>query len=67
MSFTNQTKNTNSFTNTSKNTSVFTNSDKSSQTYYLLTDILDYILVGSSENEYLVLTEGNVYSNLAKS
>lgn len=53
-------------TNILKNSGTFTNLNKNGLASYLLTDNFYYILVGSSENEFLILSEGDVLSNLTK-
>jgi hypothetical protein len=45
---------TTTWTEVSKNTSTWGNINKNGTTQYILTDILDYILVGTSEDEVLV-------------
>lgn len=55
------------WTNTSKNSATWTNSNKSAQLIYLLTDALDYILVGELEDLTLVIQEGTPWATLPKS
>lgn len=65
--FTNTTKNSVTALNTDKNISTFANTPNSHGLYYILTDILDYVMVGSSEDEYLIWDEPTSYTNLVKS
>ncbi|KKR19981.1 MAG: hypothetical protein UT51_C0011G0013 [Candidatus Nomurabacteria bacterium GW2011_GWC2_39_41] len=46
--------------------STLTNVQKESTISYLLTDALDYILVGSSEDETLILKTADIPSNITK-
>jgi hypothetical protein len=64
--FTNIAKNIVSFTNTVKNVSTFANSVKSGILTFLLTDIQDYILVGSAEDEILITQQPTSWSNTNK-
>ena len=66
-SFTNTVKNSATATNITKNIVTFTNQNNSHGLYYILTDILDYVMVGSSEDEYLIWDEPTSYTNIAKS
>lgn len=54
------------FTNTTKNTATFTNTKNSHGLYYILTDLLDYVLVGDDEDEFLIWDDFTSYKNLIK-
>jgi hypothetical protein len=54
------------FTNTTKNTATFTNTDRSHNLAYILTDALDYVLLGASSDEVLIWDEPTSWSNLTK-
>lgn len=64
--FTNTSKNTVSVANTDKNVVTMTNTQNSHGLYYILTDLLDYVLVGSSEDEVLIWDDFTSYKNLIK-
>jgi hypothetical protein len=64
--FTNQTKSAGTFSNQTKNSGVFTNQSKPGEITYLLTDALDYVLVGSAEDLTLITSAGTDWTNLVK-
>lgn len=55
------------WSSTNKPSSTWTAGDKSSTTGYILTDILDYILVGSAEDETLIWRAEKTWSSVNKS
>jgi hypothetical protein len=56
------------FTATNKSSATFSGANKSDfGISYLLTDILDNILVGSAENETLILSDGISWAGTNKS
>jgi len=57
---------TSTFTNQSKNTATFTNQFPEGGIWYLLTDALDLILVGSASDETLILAEASSFTNQTK-
>lgn len=52
--------------NETKPTTTIANRDNITKISYLLTDALDYILVGSAEDEVLVLRETDTLSTLIR-
>lgn len=55
------------FVNTNKNVSTIANVQNSHGLYYILTDVPDYVMVGSSEDEYLIWDDFvTSYKNLTK-
>lgn len=54
------------WTNLTKNTSTHTNQLNLGRINYLLTDALDYILVGADEDETLILWGDTTWTNLTK-
>jgi hypothetical protein len=64
--WTNTTKNTATFTNQNKNSATFTNTNRSHNLGYILTDALDFVLLGASSDEVLIWDEPTSWSNLAK-
>lgn len=53
--------------NTARPTTTITNKDNLTVISYLLTDALDYILVGSAEDEVLILRETDTLTNVSRS
>jgi hypothetical protein len=66
MSWTNTTKNASSFTNQTKNSATFTNQSLSHTLAYILTDALDFVLLGADSDEVLVWDTPTSWANLAK-
>ncbi len=66
MSWTFQSKNSASYSNQAKNTASYSSQDKSDSLSYILTDALDYVLVGSSSDEFLIWRTGAVYAYQTK-
>jgi len=64
--FTNTSKNSATIVNTDKNVSTFANTENSHGLYYILTDLLDYVLVGDDEDEFLIWDDFTSYKNLIK-
>lgn len=64
--FTNTTKNSATATNQTKNVATFTNKDNSHGLFYILTDLLDYVMVGEDEDEFLIWDDFTSYKNIAK-
>jgi len=55
------------WTNTSKPSSSFSNMSKPGEVGFILTDALDYVLVGQDEDEFLIWSLGGTsYTNLTK-
>ena len=54
------------WTNTTKNTATFTNTNRSHNLGYILTDALDFVLLGASSDEVLIWDEPTSWANLAK-
>ena len=68
VTITNLTKNSITTTNLSKNLESVVNTVKSHYAYFFITtDVPDYVLVGSSEDEYLVWDTPTLFTNLLKS
>lgn len=65
--FLNEIKNTVSATNQTKNIVSFTNQSHSHGLAYILTDLLDFVLVGENEDEILIWDKPTYYKNLIKS
>ena len=63
----NQTKNTATFTNQTKNSATFANQSKSHNLAYILTDALDYVLLGQNSDEVLIWDEPTSWANQLKS
>jgi uncharacterized membrane-anchored protein len=64
----NTTKNTETFTNQTKNSVTLTNQTKSHNSIgYILTDALDYVLLGQNSDEVLIWDTPTEWSNLTKS
>lgn len=64
--FTPLTKNTTSYTAGTKNSTTFTAELNLNKTNYLLTPLLEYILVGSADDETLILWGDMTYTALTK-
>jgi hypothetical protein len=54
------------WTNTTKNTATFTNTNRSHNLGYILTDALDYVLLGASSDEVLIWDETTSWVNQSK-
>ena len=66
--FTNTVKNSAIATNISKNVASFIGQVKSHNAYqFITTDTPDFVLVGASEDEFLVWDTPTLFTNLAKS
>lgn len=54
------------FTNQAKNNATFTNQANTSQVIYMVSEALDYYLVGLSSDQTLVTQDGLVWTNQTK-
>ena len=63
----NTTKNASSFTNQTKNSATFTNTNRSHNLAYILTDALDFVLLGADSVEVLIWDTPTSWANLSKS
>jgi hypothetical protein len=64
--WTNTIKNASSFINQTKNSAIFTNQSLSHTLAYILTDALDFVLLGQNSDEVLIWDTPTEWSNLAK-